>query len=136
MNNPVLSTTVRFVSPVLLVFSLVLLARGHQMPGGGFVGGLIAAAAFTLQVMGEGVSVTQKEWRVSPWRLSAAGLCLAVAVGCVGLFEGRPFLSGSWFTVDLGTTNVELGTPLLFDLGVYMVVLGAVLGVIRNVERD
>lgn len=135
MNNPVLSTTVRFVSPVLLVFSLVLLARGHHIPGGGFVGGLIAAAAFTLQVMGEGVSVAQEDWRISPWRLSAAGLCLTIAVGCVGLLQGQRFLSGIWFTVSLGRTSVELGTPLLFDLGVYMVVLGAVLGVIRNVER-
>ena len=113
----------RILTPVLLLLALYLLLRGHNLPGGGFIAGLMAAAAFELQILSRGhVSVRRA---IGPYLNSGIGLGLAVAIcsGIAGLLEGT-FFKGVWFELNLPLLgHLEIGTPVLFDLGVFLVVV-------------
>ena len=125
----ILSTATRYLLPLLLLFSIFLLLRGHYEPGGGFVGGLIAAAAFALNVIAFGVPRTREVLRVDPRILIGAGLLVAAISGLFAWLSGNTFFTAVWLKEPwpiLGT----VGTPLLFDIGVYFVVLGVVLKII------
>lgn len=125
MNSLILQTASRYLHPLLLVFSVFLLMRGHNEPGGGFVGGLVAAAAFCLQMIAFDVQTARRMLAVQPRTFIAVGLLLAVLSGMISMVGGLPFLSGVWIDINLlGMTTLHLGTPLLFDVGVYSVVLG------------
>ena len=136
MTSLILRTATRFVMPLLLLFSLFLLLRGHNEPGGGFAGGLVAGAAFTLLAIGTSVAVTRRALRREPRSLIGVGLLVAIA-GCVaGPLSGAPVLTGRWIALPLpGGGTLDLGTPLLFDLGVYLVVVGVVLTIILSLAE-
>jgi multicomponent Na+:H+ antiporter subunit B len=128
MNSLILRTATRLLIEVLLLFSIFLLLRGHNEPGGGFVGGLAASAAFVLYALAFDVTSARQLLRVEPHNLIGAGLMLALASGVLGLALGNSFLTGVWSKVNvLGAVELELGTPLFFDMGVYLVVLGVTL---------
>lgn len=118
--------------PVLLMFSLFLLWRGHNEPGGGFSGGLVAAAALTLHLLAFGIPSTKKLLRVSPWSLIAFGLLIAGLSAVSPVFAQRPFMTGVWG--DLWGTHV--GTPMLFDLGVYILVVGMALTIVFTISEE
>ncbi len=121
------------LSGLLAVVSLVLLWRGHNLPGGGFIGGLVAASATVLLALAFGVERARAVLRVSPVVMLAAGLALAAGAGVVGLVQGEAFLTGNWVFPG----GLALGTPLLFDVGVFLTVLGAVLHMLlRLIERE
>lgn len=115
---PVLVHAARRMTPLLLLASVWMLLRGHHEPGGGFVGGLLAAAALTLIAVVSGVREARRLLRVDPGVLTAVGLAVALGSGLVGLLAGGVLLEGRWWGV--------LGTPLVFDVGVYFVVIGVV----------
>jgi multisubunit Na+/H+ antiporter MnhB subunit len=119
---------------LLLLESVFLLLRGHNMPGGGFIGGLVAAAAFALYGIAYGVEDARYILRVSPQQLIGAGLLSSLASGLFALFRADTFLAGQWLTLDLAG-GLKLGTPLLFDLGVYLVVVGITLMMIFSFEE-
>jgi multicomponent Na+:H+ antiporter subunit B len=125
----ILATGSRYILPLLLLFSGFLLLRGHYEPGGGFVGGLTAAAAFTLFIIAYGLERTQEILRVNPRVFIGVGLLLTLASGIPGIIAGDPFLSGVWFIYEIPAIG-KVGTPLLFDVGVYLVVLGVVMTII------
>ena len=125
MNSVVFSTTVRAITPLLLAFSLFMLLRGHNEPGGGFIAGLLAVMAFVLYALAFDVRKAKALLRVSPQTLTAAGLLLSCASGCVAWLAGGAFLQGLWVPLEL-PAELKLGTVLLFDMGVYLVVLGSV----------
>ncbi|MFP2957721.1 Na+/H+ antiporter subunit B [Myxococcus sp. 1LA] len=136
MNPVVMHTVARMMTPVLLLLSLVLAARGHDIPGGGFVGGLMAATAFALQMVAFGRPAARKQLRVHPTRLAAAGLLVTLASGLPAMLEGRAFLSGIWARVPLPWTDgLKVGTPQLFDVGVYLAVLGTAMSFILGMAR-
>ncbi len=131
MNDDIFRTAARFIKPFLLLFSVFLLLQGHNEPGGGFVGGLMAASGFILQAMAEGTAAARRSLPVDPIALMAAGLGLAIAAGASAALAGRPFLTGLWMVMQVPPEGAfHLGTPLLFDLGVYCVVAGTALAVI------
>jgi multicomponent Na+:H+ antiporter subunit B len=131
MISMVLATAARAVQPLLLLFSLFVLLRGHNAPGGGFAGGLVAAAAFTLIVIAYDPETARRSLRADPRHIFAVGLLLAVASGVVALLVGGAFLEGLWVEVPLIMgVSLDFGTPLLFDVGVYLTVLGAVLTIV------
>lgn len=135
MNPVVLRTVAQKMTPVLLLLSVVLLVRGHDAPGGGFVGGLMAASALILYLLGYDVDTVRRLVRVEPVRLLAVGLLVALGSGVPAMLRGRPFLTGLWTqTPSPWGTHVELGTPLLFDVGVYLLVVGAALGFVFALE--
>ena len=111
------------LSGLLALVSLMLLWRGHNLPGGGFIGGLVAASATVLLALAFGVARARSVLRVSPVVMLAAGLALAAGAGVIGLVQGEAFLTGNWIFPG----GLPLGTPLLFDVGVFLTVLGAVL---------
>lgn len=133
MRSMILQVTSAFLLPGLVVFSLWVLLRGHHAPGGGFVGGLVAAAGFALRVFACGPKVARAELRVSPEMLIGVGLLATLVAGLVGLASSGAFLDARWLPKVplLGA----LGTPLLFDLGVYLLVLGAVMAAILSLSE-
>lgn len=137
MNSVILRTSTRLMLPVLLMFSLLLLLLGHNEPGGGFAGGLVAASAFALYSMARDAAAARRLLRVPPIRLIGAGLAVAAASGCVGLVRGKPLMTPSWaeWSVPvLGT--VKVGTPLVFDIGVYLTVLGVTLMMVFAMREE
>jgi multicomponent Na+:H+ antiporter subunit B len=123
MSSLILSTAARYLLPLMLLFSVFLFLRGHNEPGGGFIGGLVAAAAFALYAFAFDVAHARRTLRIDPHVLVAAGLTLALTSGLLPLVFGKPFLTGLWLDAELPVIG-KAGTPLLFDLGVYLVVLG------------
>lgn len=131
MNSLILRVATRFMLPLLLLFSVFLLLRGHNEPGGGFSGGLVAASAFVLYGFAFGVPEARQALRLDPRGFIGAGLLVAVASGSLALLGGRPLMTGLWDQVDVsGIGTVHLGTPLVFDAGVYLVVVGVLLSII------
>jgi multicomponent Na+:H+ antiporter subunit B len=131
MISLVLATAARVVQPLLLIFSLFVLLRGHNAPGGGFAGGLVAAAAFTLVAIAYDPQTARRSLRADPRHIFAVGLLLAAASGVVALLVGGAYLEGIWFDLPLIMgVSLDFGTPLLFDVGVYLTVLGATLTIV------
>lgn len=135
MNSLILSTATRYLLPLLLLLSVYLLLRGHNLPGGGFVGGLVAAAAFALYAIAHGVEGAKRVLRINPRTFIACGLLVALASACLSLLSGLPFMTGLW-AKDKVVVLGKVGTPVLFDMGVYMVVLGVVLTIIFSLAEE
>ena len=128
MTSIILRTATRYMFPPLLVFSVYLLLRGHHFPGGGFVGGLMAGSAFALYSLAFDAAEARRLLRVDPQDITAVGLAIALLSGVPGLFSGKPFLTGAWWDIHLGPSiSIHIGTPLIFDIGVYLVVMGVLL---------
>ena len=137
MTSLILRTTTRFLLPLLLLFSVFLMLRGHNEPGGGFSGGLVAASAFVLYALAFGTPEAIQALRVNPRSLTGAGLLVAVGSGSLALLESRPLMTGLWWQVALpGFGKLDVGTPLVFDLGVYLVVVGVVLSIILPLAEE
>ncbi|MEW6720914.1 MAG: Na+/H+ antiporter subunit B [Thermodesulfobacteriota bacterium] len=137
MSSLILRTACRFVFPLLVLFSVFLLVRGHNEPGGGFAGGLVASAAFALVVIAYGPAAARKSLRVRPSTLIGTGLLTAAGSGMPALFRGEPFMTGQWRTLELPASGpVALGSPLLFDVGVYLVVFGVVLNIVLSFAEE
>ncbi|CAN5595572.1 Na+/H+ antiporter subunit B [soil metagenome] len=135
MRSLILITAARLLMPLLL-FSIFLLLRGHNEPGGGFAGGLVAASAFILLAISRDPATARAALRVEPQALIGAGLLVAVGSGVVGLLLGRPLLTGVWVAIDLPGLSFYVGTPLTFDIGVYLVVLGATLTMVLTLAEE
>jgi multicomponent Na+:H+ antiporter subunit B len=137
MDSVILKTAIRFLLPLLLLSSAFLFLRGHNEPGGGFIGGLVASGAIILYAMTHNVAAARRLLRVSPPVLIGSGLLLSLGCGMAPLLFGRPFLTGLWTEIETtGLGNIHLGTPLLFDLGVYCVVTGVSLAFVFSLLEE
>jgi multicomponent Na+:H+ antiporter subunit B len=130
MTSLILSTAARYLLPLLLLFSLFLFARGHNEPGGGFVGGLVAAAAVTLYAIAYTATKARQVLFSDPRELIGVGLLIAGGSGLVSMFRGKPYMTGTWNSDIYLPLMGAVGTPVLFDLGVYLVVVGVVLTIV------
>lgn len=135
MTSLILQTATRLLHPLMLFVSVVLFFRGHNQPGGGFVGGLVAAAAYGLYAMAFGLPATRIALRIDPRSLIGCGLLVAIATATAPLLFGAPFFDGAWVSVPLSDSSFHVGSPLLFDLGVYLVVAGAALATLFALEE-
>jgi multicomponent Na+:H+ antiporter subunit B len=135
MKLLIFRTAAGFLLPLLLLFSLFILLRGHYQPGGGFVGGIIAAIAFVLHAFAFGLKNTRKLLRVTPMAFMPAGLALAVFSAILPLFQGLPVMTGLWLNEPLPVVGL-IGSALLFDIGVYLVVLGVALTIIFTISES
>lgn len=138
MSTLIFRTIAPLIVAIMLVFSFYICLRGHNEPGGGFIGGLIAAAAVEVMALALGVPETRKALRFDPAAISGFGVLLAAASGLLSLFTQSPFMTSIWLYLDIGSTVVPLSTPLFFDLGVYCVVFGALvsIGLALASDRD
>ena len=137
MTSLILSTATRLLLPLFLLFSIFILLRGHNGPGGGFVGGLIAAAAFALHAIAYDVEKTRTLLAIDTRSLIVLGLLLAMSSGMVSLFMGEPFFTGQWVRISFWSIGeLDLGTPLFFDIGVYLTVIGVTLTIILSLAEE
>ncbi|MHC5784647.1 monovalent cation/H+ antiporter subunit A [Pseudomonas idahonensis] len=119
---------VRLLLPIALVVSFYLFMRGHNLPGGGFVAGLVMSVAFILQYMVAGTQWVEAQMSLRPLRWMGTGLLFALATGLGALAWGYPFLTTHTVHVDLPLFgDIHIASALFFDIGVYAVVLGATL---------
>ena len=133
-NSLILTTIVKFLDPMLLIFSFFLLLRGHNEPGGGFSGGLVAAAAFALYAIANGVESAENKLGIDPLKLIASGLLITLVSGIYPIFLGKKFLTGVWLANEIPVIG-KLGTPFIFDVGVYILVLGISLKIIFSMAK-
>ena len=136
-NTLILHTAALFIMPLQLMFSLFLLLRGHDEPGGGFIGGLVAASAFVLYAFAFGATATRRILRVDPRDLLSAGLLFALASTLPAFLAGQPMLTAHWWELPLpGDTYLKLSTVLIFDIGVYAAVLGTIMTFVINLMES
>lgn len=135
MSSIIFSTATRYIMPLMLLFSVFILMRGHNEPGGGFVGGLIASAAFSLSAIAHGVDAARRRLHADPRNLIGWGLLIAMGSGLVGMLYGSPFLTGLWSTGEIPVLG-KIGTPQFFDIGVYLAVLGVVLTIVFTLAES
>jgi multicomponent Na+:H+ antiporter subunit B len=118
-DSLILGASARYVLLTALALSLFVLFRGHNEPGGGFIGGLICALGLAFHALACGGAATRRLLRIEPVALGGIGLLLALAAGLPALlWHGEPFLTQQWIP------GTPLGTALVFDVGVYAVVVG------------
>jgi multicomponent Na+:H+ antiporter subunit B len=130
VTSSILQTAARILMPLLLLFAVFVLLRGHNQPGGGFIGGLVVASSFVLYANAFGVVAARRALLVNPSTLLGAGPLIALASGLPGVVGGRPFMSAVWTTVPVGSAVIDVGTPLIFDIGVFLAVIGVVLTIV------
>lgn len=135
MKILLLRTASNYLLPLLLLFSIFILLRGHYEPGGGFVGGLIASIAFILHSLAHGLESTKKILRRPPFFLIPIGLAVAILSGLLPLFFGQPFMTGMWMDNPLPIIGL-VGTALFFDIGVYIVVIGVTLTILFTISES
>lgn len=137
MTSIILRTATRYMFPPLVVFSVYLLLRGHHYPGGGFVGGLFAGSAFALYALAFNVAAARRLLRFDPRDITAVGLAVALISGIPALFSGQAFLTGTWWQVPVRPgVVIDIGSPLIFDIGVYLVVLGVLLTLVFSLGEE
>ncbi len=138
MSTVILKTSVRLLVPLSLVFSVFIYFKGHQTPGGGFVGGLMLAAALVIQRMSDGPAAMRKFMPVSPRWLIATGLLLALATGLGAMAFGLPFFTSNhgYIPLPAGGGTFEWATVMVFDLGVMLTVAGVVAGIIDALSQE
>ena len=135
MYSRILKTATNYLLPVLLLFSVFILLRGHYKPGGGFVGGLIASIAFVMHSFANSVEQTLKLLRRHPSRFIPVGLVISLVSAIFPMFFGEPIMTGIWYNEPIPIIGM-IGTALFFDLGVYLLVIGVVLTILFTISQS
>ncbi|AHM03010.1 Na(+) H(+) antiporter subunit B [Roseibacterium elongatum DSM 19469] len=138
VNSIILNAATRLLVALLLLFSVFMLLRGHNLPGGGFIGGLIGSTGFILYAIAQGAEATRAALRVEPQNIAMIGLGIALCAGGYAVFFGDAFFTGQWWFI--GETEDDKGLPissvLVFDIGVYLVVFGSILTLVLALEEE
>jgi len=135
MRSLILRTASRYLMVLLVLFSIFILFRGHNEPGGGFVGGLLIAGAFALYALAYEAGAARRLLRFDPRTIIGVGLVTAAGSGLAAVWDGQPFLTGLWLPYPIPFLG-KLGTVFFFDLGVYLVVLGTTLLVLFTLQEE
>ncbi|MDM9627105.1 Na+/H+ antiporter subunit B [Rhizobium sp. S152] len=135
MNTLIFRTVAPVLTALMLLFSVFVLLRGHNEPGGGFIGGLIAASALAVLGIANGVDAVRRAIRFHPLTISGAGLLMASSAGILSVAFAVPFMTGLWIYPVIAGVEVPLSTVMLFDIGVYFVVVGAVTAIALALEE-
>ena len=133
--SPIFQSAARFLVALLALVSVFFLLRGHNAPGGGFIGGLILASAIAVRGLAFGLADARRLLRVDPLRLAGVGLLLAAASGLFAPGNGAPFMEGRWLAEPVPGIG-KVGTVLLFDTGVFLTVVGTALTILFTVWED
>jgi multicomponent Na+:H+ antiporter subunit B len=131
----ILRTVAPTLTALLILFSVFVLLRGHNEPGGGFIGGLIAASALAIYGIASGVSAVRQALYFTPSSVAGFGLLLAALSGVPSLFLQMPFLTGLWLESFPAGPAFTLATPVVFDIGVYLVVVGSISSIALALEE-
>lgn len=134
MRTLIFRTAAPSLIALMLLFSVFVLLRGHNEPGGGFIGGLIAASAFAIQGIAFGVAPARRALYFHPMAISGFGLFIAALSGLASMAVGAPFLTGLWTSPSFLGVSIDLSTVMVFDIGVYFVVLGSITAMALTLE--
>lgn len=138
MNSVILRAGTQYLVGLLLIFSIFMLLRGHNEPGGGFIGGLIGSTGFVLYAIACGTKEARDALRIMPQTIAMVGLLIALAGGLLSALFADNFFTGQWLFI--GGTETEKGLPLstvlAFDIGVYLVVFGSILTLVFAMEEE
>ena len=135
MNTVIFRTIAPAIAAIMVVFSIFVLLRGHNEPGGGFIGGLIAASAIAIYGIGASVGEVRKAMVLDPLAIAGIGVLISAATGLLSAFFGQPFMTSQWLTFTFAESDVALSTPMFFDIGVYLVVFGTISAVALALEE-
>jgi len=135
MNSLILRTASRYLMVILVLFSVFVLLRGHDEPGGGFIGGLLTAGGLVIYGLAHGADAVRRLVRVDPRTIVGAGLLCALAAALAGTFAGRPLLTGLWAKQPVPGLG-KVSTVLLFDVGVHVTVVGAVFLILVTLAEE
>jgi multicomponent Na+:H+ antiporter subunit A len=131
IHSLIFRTTSHIVAALMLVFSFYLLLRGHNAPGGGFIGALIAVIGLALLMFAESPKYVRERLHYAPFSIALFGILLSLLAGGLSFAFGVPFLTGLWWKEVL-----PLGTPLVFDVGIYLAIIGGVMGMLLRVNEE
>lgn len=134
MKTIIFKTASTYLLPLLILFSVFILLRGHYLPGGGFVGGLIASIAFVIHSFANGLEKTKSIIKFHPGFLMPIGLAIALLSGAAPLLIGQSLMTGLWFDEPIAVIGM-VGSALFFDTGVYLVVIGVTLTIIFTITE-
>ena len=135
MRTLIFRFTAPYLTSLMVLFSIFVLLRGHNEPGGGFIGGLIAASAFAIYGIACGVEPVRRALYFHPMAIAASGLMLAVLAGLLSAVFGTQFMTGLWTFPQILGGEVALSTPMFFDIGVYLVVVGGISSIALALEE-
>lgn len=135
MRTVIFRTVAPFLTSLMVLFSIFVLLRGHNQPGGGFIGGLIAASAFAIYGIACGVAPVRRALYFHPMAISAFGLMLSGLAGMISLPLSLPFMTGNWIFLHFFGVELALSSVMLFDIGVYFVVVGAITSIALALEE-
>ncbi len=136
MSTLIFRTITPLLTALMIVFSIFVLLRGHNEPGGGFIGGLIAASAVAIYGISNGVGPVRRALYFRPLSIAAFGLVMSGLSGLWSAFKSVPFLTGIWWEVHIASyIQIDLSTVLFFDIGVYLVVAGVMIGIALCLEE-
>lgn len=136
-NDVIVQTTAKFTVFIILAFSAYLFFAGHNDPGGGFIGGLMTASALVLLALAFDLKTIRAVLPINFRLLTALGMLTAVLTGIGSFVFDQPFLSHTFAYRDLPLLGeTELATAVLFDLGVYMAVVGVTMTIILSIGED
>jgi len=136
-NNLILQFTSKIVFFMIFFFAVHIFFAGHYTPGGGFVGGLLMASAIVLLVIAYDLKTVQKILPLNYMYVTATGLILALGTAAYPMFNNKPFFTHyfDYYTLPLiGKTSLH--TAALFDLGVFLVVVGVTMTIIQTIGED
>jgi multicomponent Na+:H+ antiporter subunit B len=136
VKSLLLEQLAKILVPLLLAVSLFFLLRGHDLPGGGFIGGLAAAASFIILGLSTGPAAVAEALKVPPSRFMGLGILVAVLSGVPGLLFKGSFMKGVWWEIDLAAGPIKIGTPLIFDIGIYLIVLGMTTSIYLSLGKE
>ncbi len=136
MQTLIFRTIAPYLCALMILFSIFVCLRGHNEPGGGFIGGLIAASAFAVYGIAYGVSAVRKSIIVHPMAVAGFGLFFGALTGLVSFFLDQPFFTGQWIYPEIFGVTIALSTPMFFDIGVYFVVVGSITSIALALEED
>lgn len=138
MNSVILQIASKYVRWLLIVFSVIMLLRGHNLPGGGFIGGLLAGLSLAYKGFAYTPGILEKEMKIRPEIILFTGLLLIFLSLWPGMLLHGTLMAGVWFTIPIPfTEGFKFGTPFLFDIGVYFIVIGVtVLFLFSLIEKE
>lgn len=135
LDSTILKTATNYLLPLLIMFSIFVLIRGHYLSGGGFVGGLIASIAFVLHSFAYNTKRTISLFGLNPMFLIPIGLSVSLVSALLPTLISKPFMTSVWF-IDHVAVIGSFGSALIFDVGVYLVVIGVVLTILFTISEN
>lgn len=137
MKSLILRTATQLLLPLLLLFSVFVMLRGHNAPGGGFAGGLVAASAWALYLFSFSLEEARDLLIIEPRSLVSVGLLVALSSAMLSVVLGLPLMTGLWISLPVPMLGkVDVGTPLIFDFGVYLVVIGVTITILMTLAEE